>query len=270
MSDQLTRSRRSQRLGAGMAVTHFVAKNAAETRPQQSLRKLLRGAVRRIYVLGIMLLLATSTMGAQSALASTEAFRAVVADQQVGTGRQHLATAPTPDQLNCVRNALTLLYPNADVAWPQLVTCARGSIDTARPWLQQFCVNPFAGFSPGLRNELCRVHITGTSVRQEGVMLYLSVSFRDLPGFARGFGFRGIKGSGWAEESHVFDSPSYGRVHLQKDPLPGGRVEYPFNHGCGTPGVIETDVAFWIYNEAGAGGRTYVERHLRCAPGGVG
>jgi hypothetical protein len=101
-------------------------------------------------------------------------------------------------------------------------------------------------------------------------MLYLSVSFRDLPGFARGFGFRGIEGSGWAEENHTFDSPSYGRVNLQKVPLPGGRVEYPFNHGCGTPRVIETDLAFWVYTEAGAGGRTYVEQHLRCAPGGVG
>ena len=73
---------------------------------------------------------------------------------------------------------------------------------------------------------------------------------------AEGFGFRGINGSGWAQESHPFSSPSYGRVFPE-------RVEYPFNHGCGTASETESDVAAWIYDST-ARRSPPIATHLSC------
>jgi hypothetical protein len=99
--------------------------------------------------------------------------------------------------------------------------------------------------------------ITAVSTYQEDALVYLSVRYTDADGDAEGFGFRGVKGSGWAPESHPFSSPSYGRASP-------GRIDYPFNHGCGQGSEIETDVEFWIYD---SGGRrsTPVVTHLSCS-----
>lgn len=78
----------------------------------------------------------------------------------------------------------------------------------------------------------------------EGVLVYVRVYYSDASGEAVGFGFRGANGAGWAEESHPFTSPSYGRVGP-------GQIDYPFNHGCGTPRAFSSDVDFWIYDKAG-------------------
>jgi hypothetical protein len=62
---------------------------------------------------------------------------------------------------------------------------------------------------------------------------------------AEGFGFVGINGSGWAEETHPFTSPSYGIVGSD-------RIDYPFNLECGTSQqVAQSDVEAWIYDTAG-------------------
>jgi heat shock protein HtpX len=91
---------------------------------------------------------------------------------------------------------------------------------------------------------------------RDGVLVLLVLFFGDPDNDAEGFGFRGINGSGWAEEIHPFSSPSYGRVFP-------GRVEYPFNHGCGTASETESDVAAWIYDST-ARSSAPIAVHLSC------
>ena len=98
--------------------------------------------------------------------------------------------------------------------------------------------------------------VASTATHTEGVMVYLTLRF-DQSGGAVGFGFRGVNGSGWAPESHPFSAPSYGRVTP-------GQVEYPFNHGCGTPQKYESDVEAWLYDAAG-GKSPPVTVHLACS-----
>ena len=74
---------------------------------------------------------------------------------------------------------------------------------------------------------------------RQGALIYARVLFSDPANAGVGFGFRGVNSSGWAEEAHPFASPSYGSAAP-------GRVDYPFNHACGTPQQIESDVEFWI------------------------
>ena len=97
--------------------------------------------------------------------------------------------------------------------------------------------------------------IEATTTHTEGELVYLVLIFND-DGRAVGFGFRGVNGSGWAEESHPFSSPSYGRVSP-------GRIEYPFNHACGTAQQYESDVEAWLYDDAGQTSEP-VSVHLSC------
>lgn len=97
--------------------------------------------------------------------------------------------------------------------------------------------------------------IGSLSTYVEESLVYLVVPYSDPDGDATGFGFRGIKGSGWAEESHPFSNPSYGRVTP-------GQVAYPFNHACGSGSGLQSDVAFWIYDAAGV--KTLFHAHLSC------
>ena len=90
----------------------------------------------------------------------------------------------------------------------------------------------------------------------DGVMVWVRVHYQDPDGNTAGFGFHGAKGSGWAEETHPFSSPSYGRT------IAGG-VEYPFNHECGRPGQYESDIEFWVYDATGLRSAS-VPVHLAC------
>ena len=98
--------------------------------------------------------------------------------------------------------------------------------------------------------------MTGVTRYTEGVLVYISVSYGDGDGDAQGFGFRGANGSSWAEESHPFSSPSFGRVSP-------GRVDYPFNLACGQPNQYESDIEFWIYDSGGRLSKSVIE-HLAC------
>ena len=98
--------------------------------------------------------------------------------------------------------------------------------------------------------------ITRVETYREGGLVYLRAFFTDPNGDAKGFGFRGANGSGWAEESHPFSNPSYGRVGP-------GRVDYPFNLGCGTGRDYETDIEFWIYDASGLRSESKIH-HLTC------
>jgi hypothetical protein len=105
-------------------------------------------------------------------------------------------------------------------------------------------------------NEHNRPAITRWATHPKGKLVYLSVDFTDPGKNAKGFGFKGAKGSGWAEENHPFSHPSYGRVS-------NGQVTYPFNHACGTARQRESDVKFWIYTKSGARSHSVVA-HLKC------
>lgn len=86
--------------------------------------------------------------------------------------------------------------------------------------------------------------ITGYDTFQEGDLIFLRLNYTDPDGDAEGFGFRGVNGSGWAEETHPFSDPSYGRVSE-------GTIAYPFNHLAASDSPIESDVEAWIYDKEG-------------------
>jgi hypothetical protein len=89
-----------------------------------------------------------------------------------------------------------------------------------------------------------------------GELIYVGWSFTDPDNDAAGFGFRGAKGSGWGEETHPFSDPSYGIVS-------NNRVDYPFNHRCGTTSEYESDVEAWIYDAQGHKSQPVIT-HLSC------
>jgi hypothetical protein len=99
--------------------------------------------------------------------------------------------------------------------------------------------------------------IVDVNTYREGPLMYVSVSYTDADRDAEGFGFRWVYG----QESHPFSSPSFGRVSP-------GRVDYPFNLGCGQTNQYQIDVEFWIYDH-GNRRSNYINVHLSC-PGGVG
>lgn len=99
--------------------------------------------------------------------------------------------------------------------------------------------------------------ITATSTRTDGEVVYVRADFSDADGDASAFGFRGVKGAGWAEEQHDFAHPSYGHVTATF-------IEYPFNVGCSGDTRASSDIELWI---ADAGGRRSapVVVHVECA-----
>jgi len=88
-----------------------------------------------------------------------------------------------------------------------------------------------------------RPRIKAINGYQKGNLVYFTISYTNPRHDAKGFGFVGIKGAGWAEENHPFSSPSYGIVGHD-------RISYPFNLACGTPQQYKSYVAAWIYDKA--------------------
>lgn len=86
--------------------------------------------------------------------------------------------------------------------------------------------------------------INGIFGYQKGDLAYDSITYADPGRDAKGFGFVGIDGAGWAEENHPFSNPSFGIVG--KD-----RVDYPYNLACGTPQEYSSWVESWIYDSQG-------------------
>lgn len=101
--------------------------------------------------------------------------------------------------------------------------------------------------------------IADVGTYQEGELVFFSVLFSDPDGDAEGFGFRGVNGSTWPEETHPFSSPGLGRVGP-------GRVDYPFDLGCGTYYDFELDLEVWIYDSTGSQSASVVV-HLACEQG---
>ncbi len=86
--------------------------------------------------------------------------------------------------------------------------------------------------------------ITGIYGYQSGSLVYFSLTYANPDHDAKGFGFVGINGAGWAEENHSFSSPSYGIVGHD-------RIAYPFNLACGTAQHYNSWVDAWIYDSQG-------------------
>ncbi len=98
--------------------------------------------------------------------------------------------------------------------------------------------------------------VTAIGGYTKGVLAYFRLVFSDPGRDAKGFGFTGINGAGWAQENHPFTKPSYGIV---------GRnyIDYPFNLLCGTSRQFSSWVEAWIYNTQGI--RSYpVKVALNC------
>jgi hypothetical protein len=111
-------------------------------------------------------------------------------------------------------------------------------------------------FQPKKGTELKMPQITSVSTYTSGVLDYFRLAYSDPGRDAKGFGFVGINGAGWAEENHPFTAPSYGIVG--KD-----QIDYPFNLLCGTTGQYSSRVEAWIYNSQGV--RSYpVQVALKC------
>ena len=98
--------------------------------------------------------------------------------------------------------------------------------------------------------------ITNVQTYQQGALVYFSIHYNDPDHIAQGFGFVGVKGSGWAEEQHPFSSPSYGIVGPDS-------IDYPFNLGCGTAQQYPSYVKAWIYGSVGVRSKPVVI-HLTC------
>jgi hypothetical protein len=91
---------------------------------------------------------------------------------------------------------------------------------------------------------LPRPQITGIYGYQKGSLVYFSLTYTNPDHDAKGFGFVGINGAGWALESHPFSNPSYGIVRKN-------RIDYPFNLACGSSHEYKSWVEAWIYDSQG-------------------
>jgi hypothetical protein len=98
--------------------------------------------------------------------------------------------------------------------------------------------------------------ITSVGTYTKGALVYFNIHYADPGRDAKGFGFVGVNGSGWAEENHPFSSPSYGIVGP-------GSIAYPFNEACGTSQQYASYVQAWVYDTAGHRSKPVVI-HLVC------
>jgi len=100
-------------------------------------------------------------------------------------------------------------------------------------------------------------HITGTFTYQNGAMVFFGITYSDPGHNAAGFGFVGVEGSDWPEQSYSFSSPASGIVEAN-------RIVFPLNQGCGTGLEYTSNVKAWIYDTAGARSKPVVI-YLACA-----
>ena len=85
--------------------------------------------------------------------------------------------------------------------------------------------------------------ITSVTTYTEGALVYFDIHYADPGNDAEGFGFVGVNGSGWAEETHPFWNPSYGIVGKDS-------IAYPFYEECGTAQQYDSYVKAWIFDTA--------------------
>jgi serine/threonine protein kinase len=99
--------------------------------------------------------------------------------------------------------------------------------------------------------------ITSVGTYEQGVWVSFDVNYSDPGNDAQGFGFMGVAGSGWVEETYPFSSPGPGIVGPDS-------VTYPVDLECGTAEQHKAEIEVWIYDTAGARSQPVVV-HLACA-----
>ncbi len=98
--------------------------------------------------------------------------------------------------------------------------------------------------------------ILHTFTYQEGAKVYFGISYADPGHNAAGFGFVGVDGSDWTEQSYSFSNPASGII--EED-----RIAYPLNQGCGTGLEYTSTVKAWIWDSDGVSSKPVVI-HLAC------
>ena len=101
--------------------------------------------------------------------------------------------------------------------------------------------------------------ITSAGTYQQGVWVYFDVHYADPGNDARGFGFMGVNGSRWVEETHPFSSPDQGIAGPDS-------IAYPLDLECGTTSQHGAEVQVWIYDTAGETSQPVLIQ-LACQPG---
>jgi len=91
---------------------------------------------------------------------------------------------------------------------------------------------------------------------RRGAWVYFDVHYADPGQDAQGFGFMGVNGSRWVEETDPFSSPDLGIIGPDS-------VAYPLNLECGTDQQHEAEVEAWIYDTAADRSQPVVI-HLAC------
>ncbi len=99
--------------------------------------------------------------------------------------------------------------------------------------------------------------IISVGTYQQGVWVYFDVHYADPGQDAAGFGFLGVNGSRWVEQTYPFSSPGPGIVGPDS-------IAYPLNLECGTAEQHDAEIEAWIYDTAGASSQP-VTIHLACA-----
>jgi hypothetical protein len=171
----------------------------------------------------------------------------VTADSQRG-GYRDGRTLDCPVTVSMDENLADLMW----TAWPAIARCNHVNEPRSRPMLDWVVERIAQDAQPPAGPP----EIVKADTFRDGVMVWIRVYYADADGGVVGFGFRGANGSLWAEERHTFSSPSYGRVYPD-------RFEYPFNHGCGGPNELESDVEAWVFDARGAESRPVI-LHLAC------
>jgi hypothetical protein len=158
----------------------------------------------------------------------------------------------------CTAFAATIVFLDAPLLVQQL-----SDEDTGYGVYITFSITNFTkiGVTPQPATSTPVPYITQVTTYTQGVFVYFKITYADPGHNAEGFGFVGVNGSGWAEESHPFSSPSYGIVGTNS-------IAYPFNQECGTAQQYDSYVEAWIYNTAGVQSQP-VTIHLVCASTGT-
>ena len=100
--------------------------------------------------------------------------------------------------------------------------------------------------------------ITSAETYQQGVWVYFDVHYADPGHDAAGFGFIGVNGSRWLEETYPFSGPDQGIAGPDS-------IAYPLDLECGTASQREAEVQVWIYDTAGESSQPVLIQ-LACQP----
>jgi len=98
--------------------------------------------------------------------------------------------------------------------------------------------------------------ITSVGTYRQGTWVYFDVHYTAPGQGAQGFGFLGVNGSRWVEETYPFASPHRGIIGPDS-------VAYPLNLGCGTARQHQAKVEAWIYDTVAVRSQPVLV-HLAC------